>query len=95
MNEPLVKRVRDAAWATWMVLAILAVWMTVAYFFWLAVLHYRMEWVRFLWGGRDLTWSEMQWITLWFFGGFKLGLFAVLAAAIWLTLFARRLRRAA
>jgi len=93
MNEPLVERVRAAAWATWMLLLILAVWMTIAYFLWLGVFYTRMEWVRALWGG-DVTWPEMQWVSLWFFGAFKLGLFAVLAAALWLTLFARRLRRA-
>jgi len=94
MSEPLEKRIRAAAGATWMLLLILVIWMTVTYVLWLGLVYTRMEWVRTLWGG-DVTWSEMQWVTLWFFGAFKLGLFAVLAVAIWLTLFARRLRKAA
>ena len=93
MNEPLVKRVRDAAWATWMVLLILALWMTIAYFVWLLVLHHQVEWVRDLWGSPG--WYDMKMVALLFFGILKLGLFAVLAAALWLTLFGRRLRKAA
>ena len=93
MADELVKKVRAAAGAAWYTLLIGVLWLNVAYFLWLAILTCRPEWLRTLWGGGDLTWNDMQIITLWFFGAFKVILFAILLAAIWLSLWCRRLRK--
>jgi hypothetical protein len=56
MSDELAKRVRAAAGAAWYTVLIGVLWLTVAYFLWLAILTRRPEWVRTLWGGGDLTW---------------------------------------
>ena len=93
MNEDLVKKVRAAAGATWWVVIIGFIWLTVAYFVWLGMMHYCTPLVRDMWGGGGLERSQIQTLSLWFFGALKLALFGLLFAAIWLTLFARHLRR--
>ena len=93
MNGELAKKVRAAAGAAWGTVIIGAVWMTLAYGLWLVILHYKPGLILTLWGSGDLTWPEVQRITLWFFGAFKLEIFAVLLAAIWLSLWHRRLAR--
>ena len=94
MSDELAKKVRAAAGAAWWIVLIGAIWLTVGYFLWLAILTCRPEWIRTLWGGGNLTWDDMQIITLWFFGVFKVILFLILFAAIWLSLWHRRLRKA-
>ena len=86
MSDELAKKVRAAAGAAWCTVLIGALWLT--------VMTRRPEWVRTLWGGGDLTWDNIQIITLWFFGVFKVILFLVLFTAIWLSLWHRRLRKA-
>ena len=44
-------------------------------------------------GGAGFDWGEYQLMAFGFFGLLKLGLFTLVGAAIWLTLFARRLER--
>jgi hypothetical protein len=92
-NRQMADRVGAAGRAAWVTLLIGAIWMTVAYLLWLAVMHAQPAWLIALWGGGELTWSDVQEITLWFFGGVKLMLFAVLFGGIWLSLWGRRLRR--
>jgi hypothetical protein len=41
----------------------------------------------------DLTWPEAQRITFWFFAAFKLLLWLWALVLVWLSLWARRLRR--
>jgi len=94
MSDELVKKVRAAAGAAWYTLLIGVLWLTAAYFLWLAILTRRPEWLHTLWGGGNLTWDEMQISTLWFFGVFKVILFVMLFAAIWLSLWHRRLQKA-
>jgi len=94
MNENTVKGVRAAARAAWGTVVIGGVWLTIGYFVWLGIMHARPGWVLALWGGGDLEWSAIQTMSLWFFGAFKVGLFLVVLAAIWLSLWWRGLKRA-
>jgi hypothetical protein len=95
MNGPFVTRIAAAAHAAWWTLLIALIWYTLGYLFWLVILHYRPDWVMLLWGGGDLTWSEMQRMALWMFGAFKVVFAVILFAAIWLSLWSRALKRAA
>jgi hypothetical protein len=94
MADELAKKVRAAAGAAWWLVLIGIVWITVGYSAWLTLMTRRPEWIRTLWGGGNLTWDDMQIITLWFFGVLKIILFLMLFAAIWLSLWHRRLRKA-
>ena len=93
MNDTLSKRVRSAAIAGWWTVLIAAAWMTTAWFALLAILKYQPGWILTLWGGGDLGWPDVQMIVLWFFAAFKLILFVVVIAVIWLSLWSKRLRR--
>lgn len=92
-SEVLARRVRSAAGAGWWTVLIVAIWMTIAWFVWLAILNAKPEWLLWLWGGGDLGWSAVRNIVLWFFVVFKLMLFTVVIVVIWLTLWASRLKR--
>lgn len=93
MNETLTKRVRAAAVAGWWTVLIAAVWMTVSWFAFLAILHTEPKWLLKLWGGGDLDWENIRLIVWQFFAYFKLMLFAVVIVVIWLSFWSRRLKR--
>jgi hypothetical protein len=93
MDTELVKKVRAAAGATWVVLLIGVIWMTAAYLVWLAFMHTRPAWLLTLAGGGGFDWGDYQLMAFGFFGLVKLGLFVLVGVAIWLTLFSRRLER--
>jgi hypothetical protein len=46
-----------------------------------------------LWG-QDVSWDFMQTVSLWFLGVFKLFLWFLILVVLWLTLWARQLRKA-
>ena len=94
MNDSLAQRVRAAAVAGWWTILIAVIWLTAAWLAFLAILAARPDWLLVLWGGGKLTWPTVQNITLWFFGAFKLVIFAGVLLTIWLTLWSGRLKRA-
>jgi hypothetical protein len=94
MNGDPARNVGAAARAAWGAVVISILWMGVEYGMWLAVLHGRPAWLLTLWGGGDVAWSTVQTGGLLFFGAFELALYLLVLAAIWLSLWARRLRRA-
>ena len=93
-SELLAKRVRAAAVAGWWTILIIGVAMTAQWFFFLSLLHYKPAWLLTLWGGGELDWPAVHTIVLYFFAVFKLMLLAAVVAALWLTLWSRRLKRA-
>ena len=57
-------------------------------------MHVRPGWILTCCGG-NVTWDTLQTLYLWFFGAIKMLLFVCLILVVWLTLWSRRLRRAA
>jgi hypothetical protein len=94
MEDQFVQRVRSAAAAGWWTVLIGVIWLTVAWFAYLAVMTRRPEWVLDLWGGQDMTWVTIRNISLWAFAVFKLVLYIFVLLTIWLTLWGRMLRQA-
>ena len=93
MDDAGSKRLGAAVRAAWCTIIIWGVWMTAAWFGWLGIMHARPGWMLTLWGGGDLTWAEVQTVTIWFFGAIKIVLLVAVMGSIWLTLYARRLKR--
>jgi hypothetical protein len=89
------RRVGSAAVAGWWTILIAALWLTAVWLAWLGLLAAEPGWVLKLWGGHDLTWADAQRMVLWFMAVFKIILWVALMVMIWLSLWSRRLKRAA
>jgi hypothetical protein len=92
MNDLFEKKVRAAAIAAWWVVLLGYVLLTVTWLVYLALVTTRPEWLLTLWG-QAVSWDFMQTVSLWFLGVFKLFLWFLFLAALWLTLWARQLRK--
>jgi hypothetical protein len=93
MNDPFEKRVRAAAIAGWWVVVIAAGFLTLQWLVYLAVMNARPEWMLAL-CGPEVTWSLLQTVWFWIMVVFKLCVWLMALAALWLTLWARQLRKA-
>ncbi len=93
MNDVFERRVRAAAVAGWWTWLIAVVFLTIAWFVLLGMMSSPSDWIDQLWGGfrRD----QIFLVSLWLVGVFKLFLWAWAMVAIWLTLWARQLRKSA
>ncbi len=87
------KRVRSAAVAGWWTVIIGVVWMTAGWLTMRWILEARPDWIMTVWGN-IIVWDEAQAFTLWFFSVFKLILFVMILLTVWLTIWARQLKKA-
>ena len=94
MNDAFTQRVRSAAVAGWWTVVIGAIWMTIAWLFFLVILSAEPGWMMTLWGDR-MTWKEVHSLVITFMAAFKMILFVCLLVTIWLTVWSRRLKRSA
>src|SRR5574340_349374 len=92
MNDELSVKVRSAAISGWWTLLIGAAFLTVQWLAYLAIMNVRPGWVAAMWGGED--WATIQSLWLRMAAVFKLCLWLAALPVIWLSLWARKLRRA-
>ncbi len=92
MNDPFEKKVRAAAVAGWWVILIAYALLTVTWIVYLVILSARPAWLLSMWRG-DVSWAFMQTVSLWFLGVFKLCIWLLIVVVLWLTLWARQLRK--
>jgi hypothetical protein len=92
MNDMFEKRVRAAAVAGWWVLLIAVAFLVVQWLAYLAVMNARPAWVLSLWG-TNLDWAFVQMVWFWGMAILKLVVWLLALVALWLTLWARQLRR--
>jgi hypothetical protein len=93
MNDSFERKVRAAAIAGWWVVLIAYVLLLVTWIAYLALMSARPSWLISMWGQGDVSWSFMQTVSLWFMGAFKMFIWLLILAALWLTLWARQLRK--
>jgi hypothetical protein len=93
MNDVFERRVRAAAVASWWTLLIAVVFLTIVWFVLLGLMSNPPGWVQSVWG--EISRDQIFLISLWLVGVFKLFLWAWAMVAIWLTLWARQLRKSA
>jgi hypothetical protein len=91
MNDSLDKKVRAAGIAAWWVVLIGYALLTVTWVVYRTLVTTRPPWLVSLWG--DVTWEFIQTVSLWFLGAFKFILWILALLALWLTLWARQLRK--
>jgi len=92
MNEELTHRIRTAAIAAWWTILIGAIVVTLQWLAYMFVMSHRPNWVLCAWGP-DMSWHHMQRVWLMGIFVFKVILWIGIFIAIWLSLWARRLRR--
>ena len=92
MNDSFEKKVRSAAAAGWRVFLIAAGFVTIQWLVYLGVTHARPEWMLALWGP-DVSWVFVQNVWLWVMVAFKFCVWLMGVTALWLTLWARQLRK--
>lgn len=93
MNDLFERRIRAAAVAGWWTLAFGFIFVTIAWFVSRAMLSSSAPWIESLWSGLDR--GTIMLATLWMIGVLKLCLWLALLVVVWLTLWARQLRKSA
>jgi hypothetical protein len=93
VNDPFEKKVRAAAVAGWWVVLIAYALLVVTWGAYVALLSARPGWLLTLWGQGEVSWGFVQTVSLWFLGVFKLALWLLILMVLWLTLWARQLRK--
>ena len=95
MNGTFAQRVRSAAVTGWWTILINMIWMTAAWLLWiLLILPCKPSWVIDLWGGSEfLDWQKIYDVFFTFMAVWKLILFVFLMVTIWLSLWARKLKK--
>jgi len=94
MNDPFENRVRAAAVAGWSVVATLLGFIVLQWLIYLAVLHTRPGWFLAMWGP-DVDWAFVHTVWFWAIATLKFILWLTAFAVLWLTLWARQLRKRA
>ena len=92
MNDLFEKRVRAAAVALWCVVLIALAFITLQWIIYLAAIHARPAWVLSMWGP-NTDWAFVQTVWFWAIVVLKFVLWLLVLIALWLTLWARQLRK--
>ena len=92
MDEILAKKVRAAAVAGWWTLLIAYSILLVQWFAYLVIMAKQPAGMLCIWGN-GVTWPEIRTIWLWGTVAFKLGVGMMLFVVIWLTFWARQLKK--
>ncbi len=92
MHDTFEKRVAAAAVAGWWVVVIVIAFLTLQWIAYLLIMNARPAWLLTLWGP-EVTWPFVQTVWFWMVGVFKLCVWLMASVALWLTLWARRLRK--
>ncbi|HEY2895369.1 MAG TPA: hypothetical protein VGJ16_14185 [Pirellulales bacterium] len=93
MNPTFERKVQAAAVAGWWVVLLAAILTTVSWLAYLSIVPAQPEWLHNLWG-ENLSWEYIQNVWFWAIVIFKLMAWVMVMAALWLTLWARQLRKA-
>jgi hypothetical protein len=86
------RKVNAAAIAGWWLALIAVVFVVAQWLVYLAVVHARPAWILSLWGPH-IEWPFVQVVWFWGIAAMKLLLWLVVLIALWLTLWARQLRK--
>ena len=92
MNDTFEKKVRAAAVATWLVVLIAVAFIVLQWLAYLAVIHARPAWFLSMWGP-NLDWAFVQMVWFWAIALLKFLWWLTVLIALWLTLWARQLRK--
>jgi hypothetical protein len=92
MSDSFEKKVRSAAVAGWWVVLSAVGFLTLLWVIYLEVLYAQPTWLLYLWGP-DIDWPFIQRVWLLVMAAFKFCVWLMVFAVLWLTLWARQLRK--
>jgi hypothetical protein len=92
VNDLFQKRVKAAAVAGWWTLLVAVVFLTIQWIAYLLVMNGRPEWLLDMWGP-GVNWPFVQNTWFWITAIFKMCLWLMALVVIWLSLWARQLRK--
>ena len=92
MNDMFEKRVRAAAVEGWWVILVAVAFLLVVWLVYLAIMSTQPAWFLAL-CGPDVSWPFLQNLCLWMVSIFKLCVWLMFLVVLWLTLWARQLRK--
>jgi hypothetical protein len=93
MNDLFEKRIRAAAAvAGWLVILIAIGFLTLLWLIYLAVMSTHPTWLLSMWGP-GVEWPFVQNVWFWAMAAFKFCVWLMVLAVLWLTLWARQLRK--
>lgn len=92
-GDPFEKKVRAAAVAGWWVVLIAVGFLALLWLIYLAVMAVHPAWLLTMWGP-GVDWPFVQQVWFWVMAAFKFCIWLMILAVLWLTLWARQLRRA-
>lgn len=93
MNDPFEKKLRAAAVAGWWVILIAYALLLLIWAVCLGIMSARPAWLLTMRGQGDVSWAFVQTVSLWFICIFKLFIWLLILVVLWLTLWARQLRK--
>ena len=94
MNDNFEKRVRAAAVAGWWTLLVGVAFLVIQWIAYLFIMNAKPAWVQAMWGP-DISWSYIQNLWFWIATIFKMCIWLMALVVVWLTLWARELRKRA
>ncbi len=94
MNDVFEKKVRAAAVAGWWTALIAVAFITLQWIVYLAAMHTRPAWILSMWGP-GVDWPFVHTVWFWAIAILKFSVWMMVVAALWLTLWARQLRKQA
>ena len=92
MNDSFEKKVRAAALAGWWVILIAVGFLTLQWLIYLAVMSTHPTWLLSMWGP-GVDWPFVQSVWFWAMVAFKFCVWLMVLVVLWLTLWARQLRK--
>jgi len=93
MNDQFERKVRAAAVAGWWVVLIAVGFLTLLWLIYLAAMSTHPAWLLTMWWP-GIDWPFLQNVWFWGMVAFKFCVWLVILAVLWLTLWARQLRKA-
>ncbi len=92
MNDVFEKRIRAAAVAGWWTLLVAVVFLVIQWIAYLIIMCAQPAWIQSVWGP-DISWAYVQNLWFWIVAIFKMCVWLMALLVIWLTLWARQLRK--
>lgn len=92
MDELFIEKVRSAVRAGWWTVLIATCFLLLQWVVYHFIISRQPEWMLYFWG-EGITWDDIQSIWLWAMGVFKLGVWFMILAVVWLTIWARLLTK--